>query len=213
VSGSPTPCQAQGIIASARGDAVTLPCSVLPESLGAHDVSDQSRSGLTPCMKDGDEAELAAQMPGIGRDGLQRCNHRVEQDAVDLALVLIRDRCDLGRHRESDMEIGHRQQAGLPLGEPLLTRGALALRAVPVAAGVVGNTDVAAILARLDMTTQRCRTAQLDRGHDTTLHPAEMTVVRLGVGRTMAAKDIRHLQFGSHGPGSGGRHHLKGQTV
>ena len=59
---------------------------------------------LSPRMKDGDEAELAAQMLGIGADGLQRRGHRVEQDAVSKRLVLICDLGDFGRHREHDME-------------------------------------------------------------------------------------------------------------
>jgi hypothetical protein len=91
---------------------------------------------LTPGMKDGDEAELAAQVPGVGGDSLQRCGHRVEQDGVDLALVLICDRCDLGRHREHDMEIGHWQEVCLSCFEPLVARCALTLGAMPVATGI-----------------------------------------------------------------------------
>ena len=41
---------------------------------------------------------------------------------------------DLAGQREHDVEVRHRQQLGLALGEPLLGGGALALRAMPVAA-------------------------------------------------------------------------------
>ena len=159
---------------------------------------------LAPCMKNGDEAELAAEMPGIGGDGLQRCGDGVEQDGVDHRLVLIGDRRDLGRHREHDVEIGHRQQIGLAGGEPLFARGALALGAMPVAAGVIGDRAVRAVLTGLDMTTERGGPAQLDRRHDAALDAAEMTVMGEAIGMTMAAEDIRHLQFGTHRPAQAG---------
>jgi hypothetical protein len=60
------------------------------------------------------------------------------------------------------MEIADREQVGLAGGEPVPRRRALALGAMPVAAGVVGDPAVAAILAALDMTTERGRAALLD---------------------------------------------------
>ena len=61
------------------------------------------------------------------------------------------------------MEIRHGQQFGLAVGQPLLGRGGLALRAMPVAAGVVGDAQVRAGLAAFDMTAQRRCSAALDR--------------------------------------------------
>src|SRR3954447_2579063 len=57
--------------------------------------------------------------------------------SIDHRLVLIGDVGDRPRQGEDDVEIGHGQQFGLAIGEPLLGSGSLALRAVPVAAGVV----------------------------------------------------------------------------
>jgi len=62
--------------------------------------------------------------------------------------------CDPGRQREYDVEIRHRQQLGLALGEPLPCCCALAFWAVPVAAGIVGNGGVAAVLAARDMAAE-----------------------------------------------------------
>ena len=64
-----------------------------------------------------------------------RLGRGLEQEVVDHGLVLEGDVGDRGRQREHDMEVGHRQQLGLALGEPVPGRRALALRAVPVAAG------------------------------------------------------------------------------
>ena len=61
------------------------------------------------------------------------------------------------------MEVADRQQVGLALGKPRPRRRALALRAVPVAAGVVGDAPLAAVLAGLDVTAERRGAAVLDR--------------------------------------------------
>ena len=130
--------------------------------------------GLPPGVQHRDRADLGAEMAGVGGDGAQRLGGGPEQDGVDHALVLERD---LGRRRrqgEDDMEVRHRQQFGLTRFEPFGARQALALRAMPVAAGVVGAADQAAIAALLDMAAERRRAAGLDRRHDTTLDPAEM---------------------------------------
>jgi len=68
-------------------------------------------------------------------------------------------------------------------------------------------------IARLDMAAERCGPAQFDRRHDAAFHAADMTVMGLAPGMTMAAKDIRHLQIGTHSSGSGRWYYLQRQTV
>ena len=148
------------------------------------------------------------------RRSAQRLGRRPEQDGVDRLLVLEGDLGDRRRQREHDMEIRHRQQLGLPGGQPCGAGLALALRAMPVAAGVVGDADQAAIRAVLGMAAQRRRPAQLDGAHHAPLDAAEMTVMGAAIGVAVAAEDIRHFQTGRHGAaGSGGRHHLQRQPV
>src|SRR5260370_35346238 len=66
-----------------------------------------------------------------------------------------------------------------------------------VAAGVVGNLGVAAllVLAACDMTPERCRATALDGRHHLQLVEADVT----GIGRTpcrpVVAEDIRDLQL------------------
>ena len=96
---------------------------------------------LAPAVQHRDEADLGAEMPGIGGDRAQRLGRRLEQDGVDHRLVLEGDRGDLGRQREHHVEVGDRQKLVLPRGEPVPAGLALALRAMPVAAGIVGHAD------------------------------------------------------------------------
>ena len=117
-------------------------------------------------MEDGGEADARAQMPRVGGDRRQRLGGGPEQEVVDGRLVLERDRADCRRQGEDDVVVGNRQEFGLALGEPLARRRALTLRAVPVAAGVVGDAFVRAVLAALDVAAERGAATGLDRGHN-----------------------------------------------
>ena len=89
-------------------------------------------------------AILAPRCFGIGGDGEHGLGRGLEQEVVDHRLVLVGDVADRGGQREDDVEVGHGQQLGLPLLHPVARRRALALRAMPVAAAVVGDDRVAA---------------------------------------------------------------------
>jgi len=65
---------------------------------------------------------------------------------------------------------------------------------MPVAAGVVGDLDMRALLAAQDMPAQRCRAAVLDRRHYLELIEAHMAGIGFPPCRTMVAKDIRNLE-------------------
>ncbi len=60
-------------------------------------------------MEHGGETDLGAEVLGIGGDGEHGLGARLEQDAVDHRLVLIRDVCDLGRQGEDEMVVGDGQ--------------------------------------------------------------------------------------------------------
>ena len=132
---------------------------------------------LAPAVQHRDEADLGAEMLGIGGDRAQRLGRRPEQDGVDHRLVLEGDRGDLGRQREHHVEIGNRQKLGLARGEPVLAGLTLALRAMPVAAGIVGHADRPAGSAALDMAAECGGPAQLDRAHHAPLDASEMAVM------------------------------------
>ena len=109
-------------------------------------------------------------------------------------LVLVGDVGDGRRQREHHMIVRHRQQIGLARGQPFLCRRPLALRAMPVAAGVVGDAGVRAVLAARDMAAERRRAAALDRRHHLQLAEAHMAGIGPAPCRAVAAEDVRDLQ-------------------
>ena len=112
------------------------------------------------------------------------------------------------------MEVGYGQKLGLPGSEPLRPRQPLALRAMAIAARVVGDARRAAIVAGLDMAAERCRSAGHNGAHDAPLDAAEVSFVRAAIGIAVAAENIRHLQVRGHVPRrSGGRHDLQRQPI
>lgn len=161
--------------------------------------------GLTPAVQHRDETDSGTEMFGVGGNEAQRLGGCPKQDGVDDRLVLEGYGCNLGGQREDHVEIRHRQKVARLRFEPVargrtLTRragGALsARRAMPVAAGIIGDTDCATGLAALNMAAKRGRPAQFDRRHDAALHASKVAVVSMDVGRAMAAENIRHLQGG-----------------
>ena len=147
-----------------------------------------------PAVEHGGGADAGAEVPGIGGDGEQRLGRGAEQQVVDHRLVLVGDRGDLGRQGEDQVEVADRQQIGLAGGKPVLRRRALALGTMAVAARVVGDPAVAAVLAALDMAAEGGRAAALDGRHHLELAEAHMPGIGLAPGGAMAMEDVRDLQ-------------------
>ena len=147
----------------------------------------------SPGVEYSGEPDAGAEVLGVGGDGDQGLGGGFQQQVIDDRLVMIGDVGDRPRQGEDDMEIGHGQQLGLAVGQPLLGRHGLALRAVPVTAGVVGDAQVRAVLAAFDMAAQRRRSAALDRRHDLQLAEAHMAGMGRTPSRPAVAENIRHL--------------------
>src|SRR5450759_2372456 len=94
------------------------------------------------------------------------------------------------------MEVADGQQLGLALGQPLACSSALTLGAVPVAAAIVGDDGVSAllVLAARNMAAERHRAAALDRTHDLHLVEADVPGIGQTPRRPVVAEDIRDLQ-------------------
>jgi hypothetical protein len=73
----------------------------------------------------------------------------------------------------------------------------LALRAVAVAAAVVGDAAVAAVLAPLDVTAECGSTAGLDGRHDLELAEADVPGMGRSPGRPVSAEDVGDLERGT----------------
>jgi hypothetical protein len=164
-------------------------------------------------MKNGDHAGLGTKVFGIGTNYADCFSRCLEQNVIDGRLVLKRDGGDGRWHRENDMIVGNWEELGLTIGEPLGAREALALRTVTVTARVVSDARVAAIVASLDMATERGGPACLDGGHDTALVRRHVRALRGAVRLAMAAKDIRHLKRGAHARELSGRDQFDGKAI
>jgi hypothetical protein len=147
----------------------------------------------SPGVQHGGEPDAGAEVLGVGGDGDQGVGGGFEQQVIDDRLVLIGDVGDRSGQGEDDVEIRHGQEFGLAIGQPLLGSRGLALRTVPVAAGVVRDAQVRAVLAAFDMTAQRRRSAALDCRHDLELAKAHMAGMGRKPNRPAVAEDVRHL--------------------
>ena len=136
------------------------------------------RHGRAPGVEHRRDGDLGSQMLRVGGDREHGLGRGLEQQIVDHPLVLVGDVADWRRQREDDVEIGHGQQLGLPLLHPRARGGALALGAMPVAAAVVGDGGMAAVLAARNMPAESRRAAALDGAHH--LHLGEADVAAVG---------------------------------
>ncbi len=127
---------------------------------------------LTPGVQHGGETDLGSEMFGIGSDCRARSRGSLEQKSIDRRLVLIGDCADFGGQREYDVEIGRGQEVRLLRGQPSLRRPPLTLGTMAVAARIVGDARMSAVLATFDVSAERRGTTNLDCRHDATLSEA-----------------------------------------
>ena len=106
---------------------------------------------LIPGVEHGQEAEVRSESARVGGDGQQRLRNSAEEDAVNQALILQRQGGKLLRQGENGVAIGYRQEFRRPSSQPLVTGSGLALWAVAIPAGVVGNGLVGAVVALLEV--------------------------------------------------------------
>ena len=133
------------------------------------------RHRRTPGVEHGGDANARAKMTPVGGDGEHGLRRRPEQQVVHDRLVVESDVGEFGGNAENDVEVSDRQQVGLALGQPHARGAALTLGAMPVAAAVIGDAPMAAVLAALDMAARSRRAAMLDRRHDLELMKAQVS--------------------------------------
>jgi hypothetical protein len=124
---------------------------------------------LSPGVQHCEEADLCAEMCGVGGDGAKRLGRSAEEDAVDHRFVGSGDDRDLAGDGEHDVEVRRVEQFGLAVLDPRRAGERLAGRAMAIAAAVVPDAPVAAAVALLDVSTKGIGPALLDRRHHTPL--------------------------------------------
>ena len=164
------------------------------QATGRHDavyvgMADQR---LPPRVKNTEHPDLGAQMSGIGRDLAEGRRARLEQPGVQADTIPIAERQERMRQREDDVHIRDVEQVTLAGVEPALSRLRLALRAVPIAARVIGDGLVSAGVTPIEMTTQCGGATARDRPKDRSLLRAQPRML-LEEGVALRVEDIGHL--------------------
>jgi hypothetical protein len=156
--------------------------SVVGQAAGGDDtvhvgMMDQS---LAPGVEDDEEADLSAEVARVGGDLLKRAASRAQEKRVDEVGAVQGERCQALGQREDDVGVGHRQHLGLAGIEPAGLGAALTLRAVTVAARVVGDLAVPAGVTRVDVPAETSGAAGQDLIDDPALFPTPRAWGRLG---------------------------------
>ena len=104
-----------------------------------HDTVDvwMSLQSLSPGMQNAEKADLGTEAIRIGRNFQQGCGTGVEQEPEQMPLVLPHQRHQRVRHAEHQVKVANRQQFPSSGTQPVLPGTGLALRTMPVSAGVV----------------------------------------------------------------------------
>ncbi len=140
------------------------------------------------------KADRGTEVLGVGGDLAQAAGGGAEEQAVQQAAVLQRERGDLGGQGEHDMEVLAVEQLGTALGEPLVAGGTLALGAVAVAAGAVADTAVPAIAALFHEAAEGGAAALLDGRHHLALQGGEGVPAAAAEVSPVAAEDVGDLE-------------------
>ena len=101
------------------------------------------------------------------------------------------------RHGEDDMEVTDGQDAFGALFDPCALRGALTLRAMPIATGIVRSLRKSAAVARVEMAAEGRRAARGDRAQHRALVGCQS--VEMSIRLAEVADDVRDLERGAHG--------------
>ena len=99
---------------------------------------------LIPSVQHAEEADLGAEMFGIASDFEKGFRTGAEQEIVDDLLILQGQWCQLARQGEDNMDVARREQLAATCCEPAVASPGLTLRAVPIAARVVGDGAMSA---------------------------------------------------------------------
>ncbi len=109
------------------------------------------REGLPPRVKDRRDPDRAAEVPRIAPEGKEGTGGRAETDRVEDARIALRERVEVVRQREDDVEVRNGQEVGRARREPPLCRQRLTLRTVTIAARIVRDAHGPAAVTRLPM--------------------------------------------------------------
>src|SRR4051794_36900263 len=151
---------------------------------------------LSPGMQDTEEPNLSAEMLWISRNFEQCLRTRREQKIVKQGWVGTNQRIQLMRQRKHDVKVADIQQLLFSRGEPVLPCLSLALRAVPIPAGVIRDGLVPATRTCIEMAAQGRRTAAGDGLQHIQLLVAEPFSMTIDEAVALRLNNVGHLKGG-----------------
>src|SRR5713101_1442858 len=113
---------------------------------------------LTPGMQHGEEADFRTEVTRVASDFEKCLGTGAEQQIVDDFLVLQSQCRELRRKCEDHMDVARREKFSLPCGDPAFPGRGLTLRAVSIAAAVVGDGGTMPARTRGFSSPTICRT-------------------------------------------------------
>src|ERR1017187_5236233 len=138
---------------------------------------------LIPGMQHGEEADFRAEVFGIASDFEKGFCTGAEQQTVDDFLVLQSQWSKLRRKREDHMDVARREKFSLTCGDPAFPGRSLTLRAVSIAAAVVGDGGtMPAAGALIEMTAECSGTTPRNGQQHFDVLPAEPLVISFDEG-------------------------------
>jgi len=174
-------------------------CVVRSEAAGGDHAVDMWMvlEALVPGVEHAEEADLCAEVPWVTSNLLQRRGAGVEEKAVDHSLVLKCQRSQFTRQREHGVDVARRQQLWFALLKPAQASVALASRAMPVAARVIGDGGISATGALIAVAAERGGAATYDRLQHLQVLTVDPAMTAFSESRSSAANDVGHLQRGA----------------
>jgi len=150
---------------------------------------------LIPGMQHGEEADFRAEVFRIASDFEKCFCTGAEQQIVDRFLVLQSQWRELRRKCEDHMDVARREKFSLTCGDPTFSGCGLTLRAVSIAAAVVGNSGpMPAAGAFIEMTAECGGTTPRNGQQYFDVLPAEPVAISFDEGSSHAADEIGHLE-------------------
>jgi hypothetical protein len=151
--------------------------------------------GLPPRVEDAQDANLRAEMSGVGRDFAERRAARLNEPRVQARTIPIGQRQQPMRQCENDVHIRHVEPIARARVEPALPRLGLALRTVAVPTRVIGDGLMAAGVTPIELASEGGGATARDRAEHGSLLRTEPRML-LDKGVTMRVEEIGHLHGG-----------------
>jgi hypothetical protein len=150
---------------------------------------------LIPGMQHGEEAEFRAEVSRVASDFEKGLGTGAEQQVVDDFLILQDQWRELRRKCEDHVDVARREKFSLTCGDPAFPGRSLTLRAVSIAAAVVGDGGtMPAAGALIEMTAECSGTTPRNGQQHFDVLPAEPLVISFDEGSSCAADEIGHLE-------------------